>query len=61
MELRFNNEAKNANAKYLIHFHHPGQFNYPTDVRDKISYRADQKLFIQIAHDVRLKGGVLTI
>ena len=55
MELKFANnaDANKKYQKYLIHFHHPGQFNYPTDVRDKISYKTNQKLFIQIAHDVR--------
>ena len=51
MELKFNNVNGNDDM-YVIHFHHPGQFLYPTDKRDKIIYRANEKLFIQVAHDV---------
>ena len=48
-------KGKFMNDKAMIHFHHPGQFEYPTSKRDKIAVYAGTKLYIHVAHDVSRK------
>ena len=42
------------NRDVVIHFHYPGQFQYPTDKRDKMRSKKNEKLFINVAHDVSM-------